>query len=454
MRASRRFDGMASRVFRALIVVATLLPVATSCSLLIDPEVGKGVGTQCSRDEECQASSCIDGICTIGCNDAAGCPGGAVCAKDLCQLPLAVAYVQGGDPNADELTRSFEDGRLAADASLGYTTSSADPNHPLVTDAVAAASDAVAAGNDVIVSTLPDPGSAFTGFAASHAGVTVLALRSTVTEPGLVSFDARTFPSYYLAGIAAGRLTATNRIGIVATVAMPEVVASVNAYALGAQRVDPGVVVEVVWLHSFHDPAPPSANSMERVLARKLEADGCDIVAHLADNERALDEVAALRGAGSTVRGIGANVDTACNAFAEGTCVGTAYYRWGPLLVDMLDAIHRQTTIAPTYVAGFAPSATESVVGFAVDASVATANVLEAEIDGLRAQLASSDGIAPVFTGPLSSTGQCDSEPCVAASATLSAAQLGSMCWLVDGLVDDAGQPAQVPDEAACVSHD
>jgi len=453
MRPQARIGAIVARGL-CVAIAGALLQVVTSCSILIDPEVGKGVGAQCSRDEECQASSCVDGLCTIGCNDAAGCPGGAVCAKDLCQLPLTVAYVHGGDPNADELTRSFEDGRLAADATLGYTTSSTDPNHPLVTDAVAAASDAAAAGNQVIVSTLPDPGGAFAGFAASHPGVTVLALRSTENEAGLVSFDARTFQSYYLAGVAAGRLTTENRIGIVATVAMPEVVASVNAYALGAQRVAPGVVVEVVWLHSFHDPSPPSTNSMERVLARKLEADGCDIVAHLADNERALDEVAALRGAGSSVRGIGANVDTACNAFAEGTCVGTAYFRWGPLLGEMIDAIHRQTTLAPSYVAGFAPSAAESVVGFSVDASVATANVLEAELDGLRAELSAGDGIAPIFTGPLTSTGQCDTEPCVAAGATLPAADLASMCWLVDGIVDDAAGPAQVPDEAECATGD
>jgi hypothetical protein len=37
---------------------------------------------------------------------------GAVCANAFRQLPLTVAYVHPGDPATDELTRSFEDGRI------------------------------------------------------------------------------------------------------------------------------------------------------------------------------------------------------------------------------------------------------------------------------------------------------------------------------------------------------
>ncbi|HTJ84725.1 MAG TPA: BMP family ABC transporter substrate-binding protein, partial [Polyangiaceae bacterium] len=260
---------------RALLrVLAASVVVSAACSVLVDPEVGRGIGAPCSADDQCQASSCTDGICAIGCNDTAGCPGGAVCARSLCQLPLSVTYVHGGDPASDELTRSFEDGRVAADAELAYTSSDADPGHALVSDAVSAAADAADGGAQVIVSSLPDPGASFAGFVAKHPGSTVLALRSTATEPGLVSFDARTYQAYYLAGIAAARLSTTQRIGIVATVAMPEVVASVNGFALGAQRVSPGVTVEVLWLHSFHDPSPPGPDSMERVLARRIDEAG------------------------------------------------------------------------------------------------------------------------------------------------------------------------------------
>jgi simple sugar transport system substrate-binding protein len=437
--------------------MASALVWSTACSVVVDPDVGAGIGATCSTDDECQASTCEGGICAIRCNDTAGCPGGAVCANELCQLPLTVAFVHAGDPASDELTRSFEDGRTTSDAELGYVTSSATLSKSLVGDAVAAASDLADAGASAIVSTLPDPGASFSGFGDAHPGTTVFAFRSAVTEPGVVRFDARTYQAYYLAGIAAARVSTADRLGIVASVPMPEVVACVNAFALGAQRAKgDAVTIDVRWLGQFQDPSPPGPDTQERLLARELEAAGADVVAHVLGDERVLDEVVALRGSGSSVRGVGANVESACNAFPPGTCVGSTYYRWAPLLVELEDRLHKATLDAPAYTAGLAPSVADSVVGFTVDPAEPTLSALAQEIDQVRTELASEPGVGPVFDGPLRSTGQCPgetpTEPCVGDGERLSDEALSSMCWLVEGVVGAGDQPALVPSGGPCGS--
>ncbi len=450
-----RFDGSgASRWLRA---ITAALAWSTACSVIIDPEVGAGIGATCSNDDECQASTCEGGICAIACDDTAGCPGGAVCANALCQLPLTVAYVHPGDPATDELTRSFEDGRTSSDAELGYVTSSVVLSKPLVGDAVAAASELADSGAQAIFSTLPGPGASFSGFGEAHPGVTVFAFRSTVSEPGLVRFDARTYQAYYLAGIAAARVSTTERLGLVASVPSPSIVASVNAFALGAQRVKgAAITVEVRWLGAFHDPAPAGPDTQARLLARGLEAAGADVIGHLLDDERVLDEIASLRAGGSAVRGLGANVDTACNAFSPGTCVGTTYYRWAPMIVELEDRLHKSTLDEASYTGGLAASVTDGVVGFTVDPAEPTLAALAQEIDQVRAALASEPGVGPVFDGPVRSTGQCPGEtaaaPCVADGARLSDDGLEAMCWLVEGIVDESGQPALVPAGGSCGS--
>src|SRR5690606_25727984 len=95
-----------------------------ACTMVVDPDVGAGLGATCSFDTQCHASTCIDGLCAVRCGDSAGCPGGTVCGAGVCHLPLEVAYVFPHDLAQDEIGRSFDIGRQDADARLGYVESS------------------------------------------------------------------------------------------------------------------------------------------------------------------------------------------------------------------------------------------------------------------------------------------------------------------------------------------
>lgn len=81
----------------------------------------------------------------------------------------------------------------------------------------------------------------------------------------------------YLAGIAAGMMTKTNKLGYVAAYDYTEVLIGINAYTLGAQSVNPDVEVNVVYINSWYDP------ERERAAADNLLAAGCDIIAQHCD---------------------------------------------------------------------------------------------------------------------------------------------------------------------------
>lgn len=82
----------------------------------------------------------------------------------------------------------------------------------------------------------------------------------------------------YLAGIVAGSMTKTNKLGYVGALPYTEVMIGINAYTLGAQSVNPNVEVKVVYIGSWGDP------EKELAAAEQLLAEGCDIITQHSDS--------------------------------------------------------------------------------------------------------------------------------------------------------------------------
>jgi len=90
--------------------------------------------------------------------------------------------------------------------------------------------------------------------------------------PNFGNFQSRNYESSYLVGMAAGDVTETDTVGIVAAFAIPEVIGMINGFALGLQEVNPDVTIKVVWLNSWFD--PPKAQDS----ARALKAQQADVI--------------------------------------------------------------------------------------------------------------------------------------------------------------------------------
>lgn len=112
----------------------------------------------------------------------------------------------------------------------------------------------------------------------------------------LNNYFGRIYQARYLAGIAAGLKTKTNKIGYVSAFGtdLAETCSGINAFALGVQSVNPDAVVYVKELKSWFDPANETA------YAEALINMGCDVISQHCDtaNPQIAAEKAGVFGCG------------------------------------------------------------------------------------------------------------------------------------------------------------
>ena len=86
-------------------------------------------------------------------------------------------------------------------------------------------------------------------------------------DTNMDNYVCHSFQARYLSGIAAGMMTKTNKIGVVGSHPIPEIIRNINALTLGAQTVNPDIEVEIVWINSWFD--PPKDMDAAKVLAEQ-----------------------------------------------------------------------------------------------------------------------------------------------------------------------------------------
>ena len=84
-------------------------------------------------------------------------------------------------------------------------------------------------------------------------------------DSNMDNYVCHSFQARYLTGIAAGMMTKTNKIGVVGSHPIPEIIRNINALTIGAQSVNPDIKVSVIWINSWFD--PPKDMDAAKVLA-------------------------------------------------------------------------------------------------------------------------------------------------------------------------------------------
>ena len=82
----------------------------------------------------------------------------------------------------------------------------------------------------------------------------------------------RMYQPRFIAGMAAGAATESDRIGYVAAFPIPEVIRGINAFSLGVAETNPDAVVEVIWTATWFDPG------VEGNTAQALIDNGADVL--------------------------------------------------------------------------------------------------------------------------------------------------------------------------------
>ena len=110
------------------------------------------------------------------------------------------------------------------------------------------------------------------------------AATSGPSSTNMTSYFIRIYQARYLAGALAGMKTKSGVIGYVAAKPNAEVNRGINAFALGAQRMNPDAKVVVAWTGVWEDPA------QEAVLAERLILEnGADLITYHQDDAAAAE---------------------------------------------------------------------------------------------------------------------------------------------------------------------
>ena len=112
------------------------------------------------------------------------------------------------------------------------------------------------------------------------------------SAPNVATYNSRFYEGRFIQGTMAGMITKSGIIGFVAAVPIPEVIQSIDAYAMSARKVRPDVKIKVIYVNEWFNPGK------EADAASAMIDQGADVIVQHTDSPAPV-QVAERRGAWS-----------------------------------------------------------------------------------------------------------------------------------------------------------
>jgi basic membrane protein A and related proteins len=159
--------------------------------------------------------------------------------------------------------------------------------------------------------------------------------------PNFGTYWAASSPINYALGAAAAKVSKTGKIGFVGSIPIPTIIATADAFHLGAQSVNPKIKTVVVFTGSWSDPAKEAA------AVNTLANQHVDVVAGLVDSPITYVKTAESR----HMWAIGYH-SKAAQKYAPKYWLSGVDFNWGPMFVQMAQQViagewKAQSFIAP-----------------------------------------------------------------------------------------------------------
>jgi basic membrane protein A and related proteins len=260
---------------------------------------------------------------------SASAPESASAAPTKQEGPLKIAFAYVGPVGDAGWTFAHDNGRKAVEAEFGAKVkTSFVENVPEAADAERVIRDMVDQGNTLIFGTTFGYMEPMLKVAADAKSVKFEHATGYKTAPNMRTYDSRTYEGAYMAGIVAGAMTKSNKLGVVASIPIPEVIRNINSFTLGAQSMNPKVTTKVVWVNKWFDPPK------EGEAAQALINQGADVLMQNTDSSAVLQTA---EKAGKFAFGW----DSDMSKFGPNAHLGSAIINWGPYykkaVKDVLD---------------------------------------------------------------------------------------------------------------------
>lgn len=226
------------------------------------------------------------------------------------------------------------------------------------------------------------------------------------------NFQTRNYETSYIAGLAAGYLTKSKILGVVAAYPIPEVVGIINTFTLGAQKTNPDITVKVVWLNSWFDP------NKSQEAARSLVAAQADVLFSLYQDTPEVVALAEELG----VYSISTSSDMkkyAAKKYLMGMGID-----WGPHFIDVVEKVLAGAYKGDAYWGGMKDGAVH-VASLTPDLSAEQRKACDDAVAAITA------GSFHPMTGPIVDQ---DGAEKLAAGVTIADGDMLGINWLVKGV--------------------
>jgi simple sugar transport system substrate-binding protein len=296
--------------------------------------------------------------------------------------PLKVAFVYIGPVGDAGWTYAHDKARKAIEADFGDKIQTTFVEKvPEGADAERVFRDLASQGNKLIFGTTFGYMEPMLKVAKDFPDVKFEHATGYKTAANMAIYDARTYQGAYLAGILAGKTTKTNKLGVVASFPIPEVIRNINAFTLGAQSVNPEVTSRAVWVSSWFDPAK------ERDAAMTMIGQGVDVLIQNTDSPATL-QAAEEKG----VHAFGWDSDM--SAFGSKAHLASAVINWEPYYKKSV-----QSVLDGSWKSGATWWGVKENAINVANVNPAVPDEAKKAMEDKKAQLA--EGKAAVFAGPL-----------------------------------------------------
>ena len=187
--------------------------------------------------------------------------------------------------------------------------------------------------------------------------------------------------AHYVNGVAAGLSTKSNKLGFVAAKPISSVLSNINSFLLGARKVNPNAVVQVIFTGDWSLPV------REAEATNALVDAGCDVITCHVDGPKVVIETAEKRG----VKSCGHNASQAPLA-PKGFLTG-AEYKWETIYKIYADLVAKGQAL-PNMLAGGYDTDMVMNTAFGAGASEEARKAATSAIADLKAK-------KPIYVGPL-----------------------------------------------------
>jgi basic membrane protein A len=201
------------------------------------------------------------------------------------------------------------------------------------------------------------------------------------SAPNMRTYDSRTYEGAYMAGVIAGSVSKSGKLGVVGSIPIPEVIRNINAFTLGAQSINPKITTKVVWVNSWFDPPKETEG------AQSLINQGADVLFQNTDSPAVLQTA---EKAGKHAFGW----DSDMSKFGPKAHLASSVINWTPYYIKATKDV-----LEGTWATG---GAWWGVKEGAIDIVSLSADVpaeAKTKVDAIKAGL--KDGSFAVFKGPL-----------------------------------------------------